>query len=123
MGVLSNHVAECISILGFVHDDEKFLAACVRAITTSASLGQLEASDTYRGLLSPVTHSQIKFIYLKVVEVFFCLRSGFCDGNEVEGRPSRKNEEILRFWFRHVRVRSRLFHSTRFSGRLFALDL
>jgi hypothetical protein len=63
VGGLSNHVAELISILGFVHDDEKFLAACVRAITTSSSHSQLEPTDTYRGLLQPVTHSRSK-IYI-----------------------------------------------------------
>jgi len=87
VGVLSNHVAECISILGFVHDDEKFLASCVRAITTSASLGQLEAHQSIRdlsGLQSTVTHSQVKFIYLKVAEVFFCLRSRFAMGMKLE---------------------------------------
>jgi hypothetical protein len=48
-------VAARISILGFVHDDEKFLADCVRAITTSSSHSQLESSDTCRGLLETVT--------------------------------------------------------------------
>jgi hypothetical protein len=44
VGAISNHVAGYISILGFVHDDERFLAACVRVSVTSVSPSQLETS-------------------------------------------------------------------------------
>jgi hypothetical protein len=48
-------VAERISILGFVHDDEKFLAACVRAITTSSYIANWNHQTLFGGLLETVT--------------------------------------------------------------------